>query len=50
MTMDDYNSILPAPKRTPWNKGKLIGESRRCWQGTSGPSAPPVGVIRAAAG
>src|SRR3954470_24047326 len=25
MTMDDHNSILPAPKRTPWNKGKLIG-------------------------
>jgi integrase len=23
--MQDYNSILPAPKRTPWNKGKLIG-------------------------
>src|SRR5437588_7078056 len=25
MTMDDDNSILPRPKRTPWNKGKLIG-------------------------
>jgi hypothetical protein len=25
MTMDDYNSILPPPKRAPWNKGKLIG-------------------------
>src|SRR6476646_5036922 len=25
MTMDDDNSILPPPKRTPWNKGKLIG-------------------------
>jgi integrase len=25
MTMDDDNSILPSPKRTPWNKGKLIG-------------------------
>ena len=23
--MDDDNSILPGPKRTPWNKGKLIG-------------------------
>ena len=23
--MDDDNSILPSPKRTPWNKGKLIG-------------------------
>ena len=23
--MDDDNSILPPPKRTPWNKGKLIG-------------------------
>ena len=23
--MDDDNSILPALKRTPWNKGKLIG-------------------------
>ena len=23
--MDDENSILPPPKRTPWNKGKLIG-------------------------
>jgi integrase len=23
--MDDHNSILPAPKRRPWNKGKLIG-------------------------
>jgi len=22
--MDDDNSILPPPKRTPWNKGKLI--------------------------
>ena len=22
--MDDDNSILPSPKRTPWNKGKLI--------------------------
>src|SRR3982074_124563 len=25
MTMEDENSILPPPKRTPWNKGKLIG-------------------------
>src|ERR1700720_4950330 len=25
MTMDDDNSILAAPKYTPWNKGKLIG-------------------------
>ena len=23
--MEDDNSILPPPKRTPWNKGKLIG-------------------------
>jgi hypothetical protein len=23
--MEHHNSILPAPKRTPWNKGKLIG-------------------------
>ena len=23
--MDDDYSILPPPKRTPWNKGKLIG-------------------------
>ena len=23
--MDDENSILPPPKRMPWNKGKLIG-------------------------
>jgi hypothetical protein len=23
--MQNENSILPAPKRTPWNKGKLIG-------------------------
>ena len=23
--MEDDNSILPTPKRTPWNKGKLIG-------------------------
>jgi hypothetical protein len=23
--MDYDNSILPPPKRTPWNKGKLIG-------------------------
>ena len=23
--MDDDNSILPPPKRTPRNKGKLIG-------------------------
>ena len=23
--MDDDNSILPPPKRTQWNKGKLIG-------------------------
>ena len=23
--MQDQNSILPAPKRTPWNKGKLTG-------------------------
>src|SRR6478609_9349805 len=22
---DDVNSALPAPRRTPWNKGKLIG-------------------------
>ena len=22
---DDANSTLPAPRRTPWNKGKLIG-------------------------
>src|SRR6202023_854528 len=25
MTMEDDGSILPTPKRTPWNKGKLIG-------------------------
>jgi site-specific recombinase XerC len=25
MTMQDANSTLPQPKRTPWNKGKLIG-------------------------
>jgi hypothetical protein len=25
MTMEDENSILPPRKRTPWNKGKLIG-------------------------
>jgi integrase len=25
MTMQNENSILAAPKRTPWNKGKLIG-------------------------
>ena len=23
--LDDANSALPAPRRTPWNKGKLIG-------------------------
>jgi hypothetical protein len=23
--MEDENWILPPPKRTPWNKGKLIG-------------------------
>jgi hypothetical protein len=23
--MEHENSILPPPKRTPWNKGKLIG-------------------------
>ena len=23
--MEDENSILPPPKRTPWNKRKLIG-------------------------
>ena len=23
--MEDENSILPPPKHTPWNKGKLIG-------------------------
>ena len=22
---DNANSVLPAPKRTPWNKGKLTG-------------------------
>jgi hypothetical protein len=25
MTVQNENSILAAPKRTPWNKGKLIG-------------------------
>jgi integrase len=25
MTMQDHNSTLPSPNRTPWNKGKLIG-------------------------
>src|SRR6478672_8976200 len=25
MTMEDDRSTLPTPKRTPWNKGKLIG-------------------------
>jgi hypothetical protein len=25
MTMEDDNSNLLPPKRTPWNKGKLIG-------------------------
>ena len=23
--MEDENSILPPPKHTPWNKGKLTG-------------------------
>jgi hypothetical protein len=23
--MQEESSVLPAPKRTPWNKGKLIG-------------------------
>jgi hypothetical protein len=23
--MQEENSVLPPPKRTPWNKGKLIG-------------------------
>ena len=23
--MQDHNSTLPLPNRTPWNKGKLIG-------------------------
>jgi hypothetical protein len=27
MTMEDENSIVPPPKHTPWNKGKLIGET-----------------------
>jgi hypothetical protein len=26
--MEDENSILPPPKRTPWNKGKLIGRNK----------------------
>ena len=25
--MEDENSILPPPKRTPWNKGKLPDQS-----------------------
>src|SRR3974390_1680329 len=25
MTMEDETAIPPPPKRTPWNKGKLIG-------------------------
>lgn len=26
---DNVNSELPAPKRTPWNKGKLTGANGR---------------------
>ena len=33
--MDDDNSILPPLKRTPWNKGKLIGAKPPLLGGTS---------------
>jgi hypothetical protein len=28
--------LLKSPTRTPWNKGKLTGQNRRCDQNTSG--------------
>src|SRR5438105_11712468 len=31
-TMDDYQDLVPpAPKRTPWNKGKLVGAKPPLW-------------------
>jgi hypothetical protein len=34
--MEDENSILPPPKRTPWNKGKLIGARNKSKSEVSG--------------
>jgi integrase len=38
MTMQDQVNAAPAPKRVPWNKGKLTGAKPRCDQNTSGSS------------
>jgi hypothetical protein len=35
--MDDDDSNLPPPKRTPWNKGKLIGAKPPLLARASGP-------------
>jgi hypothetical protein len=37
MTMQGYEThLLPAPKRVPWNKGKLTGAKPRSDQSMSG--------------
>src|SRR5882757_5449821 len=38
MTMEDQVNAVPAPKRVPWNKGKLTGEKPRSALSTSGQS------------
>jgi hypothetical protein len=36
--MSDGENCVPTNKRTPWNKGKLIGARLRCAQSTFGQS------------
>jgi hypothetical protein len=39
--MQDEDNLIPAaPKRTAWNKGKLIEQSPLCGQSMSGRSGP----------
>jgi hypothetical protein len=41
MTMEvQAKMISPTLRRAPWNKGKLIGQSRRCGRSMFGRSAP----------
>jgi transposase len=40
-TMDVYRDLIaPAPKRSPWNKGKLIEAKPPLGPNTCGPSGP----------
>ena len=48
--MEDENSILPPPKRTPWNKGELIGAkpllARHVWSIRTKLQKKTIGIVR----